>query len=32
VNMLAGVAAYSHQLKKPSLNLCGERNDLMIAI
>ncbi len=32
VNMLAGMVAYSHQPKKPSLNLCGERNSLMIAI
>jgi hypothetical protein len=32
VNMLAGIAAYSHQPKKPSLNLNGEENALMIAI
>ena len=30
VNMLAGIAAYSHQPKKPSLNLNGEENTLMI--
>jgi len=28
--MLAGIAAYSHQPKKPSLNLSGEENALMI--
>jgi hypothetical protein len=32
VNMLAGIAAYSHQPKKPSLNLHGEENGLMIAV
>lgn len=32
VNMLAGVTAYCLQPKKPSLNLSGEDNSLMIAI
>lgn len=31
VNMLGGLAAYSHQLKKPSLNLGGEINCMLIA-
>lgn len=30
VNLLAGLAAYSHQEKKPSLNLDGEQSSLMI--
>jgi hypothetical protein len=32
VNLLAGIAAYSHQTKKPSLNLYGDENSLMIAV
>lgn len=32
VNLLAGLAAYSHQQKKPSLNLGGKENSLMLAI
>lgn len=32
VNLLAGLAAYSHQQKKPSLNLEGNNNSLLIAI
>ena len=31
VNLLSGLVAYSHQEKKPSLNLYGKDNSLMIA-
>ena len=30
VNLLAGLAAYSHKAKKPSLNLDGKQNELII--
>ena len=32
VNMLAGIAAYSHQLKKPSLNLFEQDKMALIAV
>ena len=30
VNLLSGLAAYSHQKKKPSLNLDGNHNALLL--
>lgn len=32
VNLVAGLAAYSHQTKKPSLNLDGKQKEPMIAV
>ena len=31
INLLAGLVAYSHQAKKPSLNLNDDKNYLMLA-